>query len=232
MSDRCAVAYRGIRERVIGLVTPLGPAADDAPVPATPRWSVHDLVAHLVGVARDAVDGRLDGLSTEAWTDAQVQRRRGLPREALLAEWAEYGPRFERRLARLPEAAAGQAVLDAFSHEQDLRHAIGVPGARTSDAVSVAFDWLCGARASVGAPTLRFVTEVGERISGPGAPVATVTASRFELLRASTGRRTREEVAAYAGASLRPELLLAAPFFTLRATSLREQHDAGAPRPD
>jgi uncharacterized protein (TIGR03083 family) len=222
MTDRCDVAYRGVRERVTGIVAALDRGADEAPVPATPSWRIHDLLAHLVGVSRDAVEGRLDGVSTDAWTAAQVERRRDAATEALLAEWDEYGPRFERRLGRLPDSAAGRAVLDAVSHEHDLRQATGLPGARASDAVSVAFDWACGARPR-STPALRFVTEAGERVAGECEPVATVTATRFELLRASTGRRTREEVVAYGwDGPCDPGLLLHGAVFAFRDETLRE----------
>ncbi len=224
MTSDCATAYRGVRERVTGIVRGLDDAAGAAVVPATPSWSVHDLLAHLVGVSRDAVDGRLDGVSSEAWTDAQVQRRRGVPRDALLDEWGEYGPRFERRLARLPEEVGGQALLDAVTHEHDLRHAVGAPGARDADAVAIAFEWMCGARERGGRPALRWRTEVGERVAGVGDPVATLTASRFELLRAAAGRRTREEVLAYArDRRYDAGAVLLAPMFAMRDVSLRER---------
>jgi hypothetical protein len=75
LTDIAGAAYRGVRERVSALVRTLDPAAA-TPVPATPAWSVPDLLARLVGVSRDAVEGRLDGVSTDAWTAAQVDRRR------------------------------------------------------------------------------------------------------------------------------------------------------------
>ncbi len=223
-ASRCASAYRGVRERATGIVRGLDDPAAAAVVPATPAWSVHDLLAHLVGVSRDAVDGRLDGSTSDAWTDAQVQRRRGVPRAALLDEWGEYGPLFEVRLARLPAEVGGQAVLDAVTHEHDLRHAVGLPGARDSDAVAVAFEWMCGARERTGRPALRYRTEVGERVAGVGEPVASLAASRFELLRAATGRRTRAEVLAY-GPDRRydPGAVLLAPLFTLRDVALDER---------
>jgi hypothetical protein len=70
MTDTSGAAYGVVRERVTALVRTLDPAAEATPVPATPAWSVHDLLAHLVGVSRDAVEGRLDGVSTDAWTAA------------------------------------------------------------------------------------------------------------------------------------------------------------------
>ncbi len=224
MTSRCAAACRTIRERVTGIARSLDDAAGAAVVPATPAWSVHDLLAHLVGVARDVVEGRLDGIGGDAWTDAQVQRRRGVPRAALLDEWGEYGPQFELRLARMPEEVAGQAVFDTVTHEHDLRHAVGLPGARDSDAVAVAFEWMCGARERTGRPALRWRTEAGERVAGVGDPIATVTASRFELLRAAAGRRTRAEVLAHdRDRPYDPDAVLLAPLFTLRDVSLQER---------
>jgi hypothetical protein len=44
--------YLAARERVVALVTNDG-VDPDAPVLATPGWSVRDVVAHLAGVARD-----------------------------------------------------------------------------------------------------------------------------------------------------------------------------------
>ncbi len=223
-ASRCASAYRGVRERATGIVRGLDDPVTAAVVPATPAWSVHDLLAHLVGVSRDAVDGRLDGITSDAWTDAQVQRRRGVPRAALLDEWGEYGPLFERRLARLPEAVGGQALVDAVTHEHDLRHAVGLPGDRDADAVALGFEWMCGARERTGRPALRWRTEAGEHVAGVGDPIATVTASRFELLRAATGRRTRAEVLAYdRDRPYDPDAVLLAPLFTLRDVSLQER---------
>jgi uncharacterized protein (TIGR03083 family) len=225
MTERCSTAYHGVRERVAEIVGSLDPGTDVAPAPATPAWTVHDLLAHLVGVARDVVEGRLDGVTTEAWTAAQVDRRRDVPTAALLAEWDEFGAHFESELVAIPEHVAGQAVLDAVTHEHDLRHATGQGGARTSDATTVAFDWACATRTHLRAPALRFRTDAGERVSGAGEPVATVTASRFELLRAFTGRRTEAEVRAFGwdAPDVRPALLLLAPIFTFRSASLQER---------
>ena len=48
-----------------------------------------------------------------------------------------------------------------------------------------------------GGPSLRFVTEDKEWVAGGGEPVATVRASRFELFRALSGRRSPDQVHAY-----------------------------------
>ena len=58
--------YRGIRGRVSDLVRDLDEATLERIAPATPLWTVHDVLAHLVGDVTDIVDGNLDGVATDA----------------------------------------------------------------------------------------------------------------------------------------------------------------------
>ena len=61
--------------------------------------------------------------------------------------------------------------------------------------------------ASRGLPPVRFVTEEGDDIiAGDGEPAATVTASRFDLFRALTGRRSLEQIDEFAWNGDRDEL--------------------------
>jgi uncharacterized protein (TIGR03083 family) len=216
-------AYAGVRERVTALVREAGDDRLQQPSPATPGWTAHDVLAHLVGVTEDVVDGRLDGIATDPWTQAQVDRWRDRDVPALLAAWDEYGPRFEALMDSVPRETAGQAVFDAFTHEQDLRLALGRPGARDSDAMAISWSWIVDARTRAGAVAVHFVTEVGEAVAGAGEPVATVRASRFDLLRAFSGRRTASEIAAFGwDGEPRPELMIAAPIFSMRDAPLGE----------
>jgi uncharacterized protein (TIGR03083 family) len=223
MSESHAVAYKALRGRVRELVEAADPAALDAIVPATPEWRARDVLAHLVGVTDDVVNGRLDGIASNAWTQAQVDARTDRPVAELLVEWDETAPQFESMLAAAPAEIAGQALFDAATHEHDLRNALGAPGARASDALGSGWDWLIGARTRNGAPAICFVDEDGERDSGVGELVARVEASRFELFRAVSGRRTAVEVATY-GWDREPDaaLLLGADIFTIRTASLGE----------
>jgi hypothetical protein len=54
-------AYRNARSRVSDLAATLSDDQLQPPVPATPGWTVHELLAHLVGGAADAANRRLDG---------------------------------------------------------------------------------------------------------------------------------------------------------------------------
>jgi uncharacterized protein (TIGR03083 family) len=223
MSEAHAVAYRGVHERVKALIEAADPAALEQPAPATPEWTVREILCHLVGVTDDIVNGRLDGIASDGWTAAQVDKRCHASAADLLAEWDKWSPQFEEMLTAAPPEIAGQALFDAATHEHDMRHALGEPGARDSDAIDLAWEWIMIVRPLSGAPGLRFVTEAGTDEVGD-APVATIETTRFELLRATTGRRSAEEVAAYGwDPEPQPELLLAsADIFTLRPSPLNE----------
>ena len=45
-------------------------------VPATPAWTVHEVLAHLAGSASDAVTGRMDGAPGPEWTSRHVSAGR------------------------------------------------------------------------------------------------------------------------------------------------------------
>jgi uncharacterized protein (TIGR03083 family) len=224
MTEQHALVQAELRVRVTELVRDVDPSALDQPAAATPGWRVRDVLAHMVGVSDDVVNGRLDGIASDAWTGAQVERRRSISIDELLGDWEHYGPQFENLLAGAPEEIAGQAVFDAATHEHDVRQAIGRPGARDSDAMYLSWRWLVNTRTRAGSPAIRFVTEQGDDVAGAGEPQVTVHAPRFELLRATTGRRTAEEIAGYEWEPGPPDatFLVAAPFFTIRTQSLAE----------
>ena len=68
-----------------------------------------------------------------------------------------------------------------------------------------------------------FVVEGREQPSGVGDVRARVEASRFELFRAISGRRTESEIAGFTWDRMpEPMLLLGADIFTMRTTSLGE----------
>src|SRR4051812_24805127 len=174
MSEPHAVAYKTLRARVREVVASADPARLVVIVPATPEWRAHDVVAHLVGVPDDVVNGRLEGIASDPWTQAQVDKRAALATTDLLAEWDEKGPAFEALLASAPAEIAGQAIFDAATHEHDLRHALGLPGARGSDAIAVGWDWIIDARTRGGGHALCFVTDGDEQVSGTGDVVARI----------------------------------------------------------
>ena len=59
--------YERCVEEVADLAAGLGPDELRHRVPATPEWSVHQVLAHLAGGAHDVVDGRMDDAPMPAW---------------------------------------------------------------------------------------------------------------------------------------------------------------------
>jgi hypothetical protein len=108
--------YRAVRERVTALVVSLGGAELDARVPACPAWTVSAVVA-----------GRLAGVPTDEFTAGQVARLAAVPIAERLTRWADTAPQFEQTVSTFQ---VWPAVIDVASHEQDIRGAIGRPGAR------------------------------------------------------------------------------------------------------
>ena len=223
MPEEHGIAYRELRERVSALVRDASPGALDVSSAATPEWRVHDVLAHMVGVTNDIVNGRMEGIASDAWTQAQVDPRGAVSLDELLAEWDEFGPHFEAMLTAAPAEISGQALFDAGTHEHDIRHALGEPGARDSDAVAIGYSWSIGVRTRNEAPAICFVTEYESATAGAGKTIATVEATRFEFFRAFAGRRTVEEIEHYGWEpDAHPELLLVASFFAMRTSSLGE----------
>ena len=214
-----SAAYCGLRERVSAMVATAPIEQLQAIAPATPEWRVHDVIAHMVGVPADVLAGRMEGVTTDAWTAAQVDARRDLPTAALIDEWSANAATFEPMLGDFG-VMAGQALLDACTHEHDVRDALGAPGARDTDAVHIGSQWL-GDRigdfnAAAGHGPLRIETDLWSETYGDGEPVATLRVSAFELMRGSTGRRSQRQLDTWdwSGAA-RPELVVM-PIFTAR----------------
>ena len=187
--------YAGTRDRVLTLVTGLSETGQAAPVPACPGWSVRDVLAHLAAIAGDASTGLLAGPPDDAETAVQVARFAGRDLAQILAAWEAAAPAFGQLIA---SARLWPAVIDVASHEHDIRGALGVPGARDSEAVtecaSRLLRWL---RPAV---PLRVIVEDGEWQVGPDntglQPCLTLTTTRFEAFRWRMGRRSRAQLAA------------------------------------
>jgi uncharacterized protein (TIGR03083 family) len=184
--------YRETRERLTALVAALDDAALAAPVPTCPGWLVRDVVAHLAAVVEDVLAGRLAGPPTEEETAIQVARYAGRPMTQTLAGWTAGAPQFEEIIGAFK---VPQAVIDVASHEQDIRGALGQPGARDTEAIRQMGGWLLE-RLQTPVP-VRVTVEDAEFRAGPeGAPVLGLTTTRFEAFRWRMGRRSRDQLAA------------------------------------
>jgi uncharacterized protein (TIGR03083 family) len=184
--------YRATRQRVTSLVADLDPAGLSTPVPACPGWTVRDVVAHLTGVVEDALAGRLNGPPTDEVTGAQVERWRQRGLDDLLATWEKLAPDFETGVDAI---RSRPAVIDAATHEQDIRGALGQPGARDSEVVLIGSRWLVE---GLEPPVALTVVVDGDEIRvGPegGGPL-TVRTDHFDAFRWRMGRRSRSQLAA------------------------------------
>jgi uncharacterized protein (TIGR03083 family) len=220
-----AGAYCALRGRVIALIRSATDEQLDAHAPATPEWRTRDVLAHLTGVTADILSGNLDGVGTDPWTKVQVDARRDRTVAELTEEWETNGPQIDPLISSFG-VIAGQFLGDAVTHEHDIRGALDAPGARDSEGLAIGFVWL-GSRvgeirdgAEAGALTVE--TEAGPYTFGNGPPTETCATSRFDFVRASTGRRSVEQIAAWDwDGEPRPELLVM-PIFAPRPDPLIE----------
>ena len=184
--------YRKTRERLTALVAGLDQVELGTPVPACPGWAVADVIGHLAAIPEDALAGRLTGPPSEEETAAQVVRFRGRPMAQTLAGWTEVAPRFEEIVATFK---VWPAVIDVATHEQDIRGAVGRPGARDTEVIKEMSGWLL-ARLS---PPIRLRVTVGDthiQVGPDGEPVLGLTTTWYEAFRWRMGRRSRDQLAA------------------------------------
>jgi uncharacterized protein (TIGR03083 family) len=194
--------YRSCRERITTLVS--APGVDpDLVVPATPEWSVHDVIAHLSGIAEDAAQGNMAGAPGESWTAAQVTRGRERSIAELIEKWNEYAPGMEAFFSSPGGEAMAAGVFDVHTHEADLRNALGLPVAVPADFLS----WAAG----------NFRVSFTDALAETDLPAVEVAASDLDWFRGRLGRRTVDEVCAF-GWSAEPAPYLDAFFIFGRAS--------------
>ena len=176
-----SAAYIELRTRVVALLRSTPEEHGDHVVPACPDWTVRQLVGHMVGVPEDILTGNMSGVTTPEWTAAQVARHEGKSLRELADSYALTGQVFDDVLPMIPEPVNSQMVMDAVTHELDLRDALGDSGARDSVAVDVALRWL----------QFAFVTQMP---AGTFNPFVVDGLGAYELLRSLTGRRTTAQM--------------------------------------
>lgn len=171
MTDWVRVYAEGVAA-VAALVTTLTDDELTTAVPATPAWTVHDVVAHLAGTAVDATTDQMDGAPGAAWTQRQVEERRDAEVAELVAELRGTLP------SMTPVIEASQPprlVWNLVVHLTDLTEALGRPAPAPE----------------MWQPVLAALRDlVPEPLRG---------ADDYELFRVLFSRRSRAQVAALAG---------------------------------
>jgi uncharacterized protein (TIGR03083 family) len=200
---KAGAIYADTRVRISDLARQLSADELATPLPACPAWTVRDVIGHLTGLIDDATHRRLAGLGTDEWTMAQVNAHRAKSLEQVLADWAQVAAAAEADLEGTIGPMGIRLVSDAWTHEQDIRGALGRPGAREDN--------------SALAPTLAIQTAtLGERLDAAGLPgialrgadglsldagsappgITLRVPTTWHYLRAVTSRRSRAQVSA------------------------------------
>ncbi|MGK2958254.1 MAG: maleylpyruvate isomerase family mycothiol-dependent enzyme [Acidimicrobiales bacterium] len=195
-----AKAHAEGRQRLSGFITGLDDAQLSTMTLACPKWDVRSLMGHVVGVAADMAEGNFPSGDVHEWIQAAVDAREGLNLSELLDEWDEVGPTIDTWLTNMPSMMGDLLIGDLVTHEQDIRGALGLPGAREGATYELAatgyLDALSGRIVGAGLPALLVRPDGTERVLGEGDHGATVTASTFEILRSIGGRRTVAQISA------------------------------------
>lgn len=215
-----ALLFREGRRKVAGLAR--GLTNDDllSPVPATPGWTIRDIIGHLAGdsacvIAGDLPDAYFANFGDPSvvgvlndWTAAQVSERAHLPLDAVLTEWEASATTIEKMMSGerswpdgLPMFVDRVLLTDLGVHQQDIYGALGFVRDREDPLIRIAtagYVASMGFRLSAaGLPPLEVSAGDSVRQTHPGKVEARVSGSRFEIFRALSGRRNPDQVRAF-----------------------------------
>jgi len=216
------LAYAETKARLVGSIGPPDSPSWSNGVPATPGWSVLDVVAHVTGLAADAANGGMPGdlnlleqfrdpevvAARDAYADGHVIRRRERTPAEIIEEWDAAEPSLLEQLrgertgpGALPFGFDVVLVTDLCVHADDVAFALGLPPPNRHSAASrvalagYAFGIDYRIRA-LGLPGLTLRYDGKERTLGDEPAAADVAADPWELLRALAGRRSRAQIRA------------------------------------
>ena len=182
------------QHRVTELVEHLSAEQARTKVPATPDWTVRELLSHMIGLDADIVAGDEPDDHNSAWTQKQVDARAADDIATLLAEWRELSEPLTQWMA----ANNGRPMGDVLIHEQDLRGALAVSGAQDTDGMLAMRERMVGGFAD-GVGELAPIALVGDGWTwvsrGELAGAQTVLrAPDFDLTRALMSRRSQRQL--------------------------------------
>jgi uncharacterized protein (TIGR03083 family) len=191
--------YEAVRRRFIATARGAGVAGLARLVPATPVWTVRDVIAHVVGLAADLNAANLPTpADADAWTRAQVSARSGRSLDALVAEWDREAPVFEDGLRLFGYETGAHFTADLHCHHQDVREALGLAADDDPLAVRVSLDHYLGflheQLSQQAQGSVEVVADGEARTLGAGPLLATVRAGNFDLLRSFSARRSLRQI--------------------------------------
>lgn len=188
--------YHSTRRRIAELVGGLSDDELGLVVPACPEWTVHDLVAHVVGTPEAIASGSVPSGDRHAWIEGVLEERRGVPASELLDRWEAC----EAATSAVVDGGGSLLLVDLVTHEHDLRGAVGQPGARgvpeVRAIVQLLLEHLAPAISQAGVGAL--VVDSGEVrwASQFVRPGCTIRVDPWEATRVLMSRRTADEVRA------------------------------------
>ncbi|MBF4161066.1 maleylpyruvate isomerase N-terminal domain-containing protein [Nocardioides acrostichi] len=195
--------YRDLVEAIAALALDLPADSLAAVVPATPQWSVRQLIAHLAGGPADAVADRMDGAPGPSWTTRHVAEREGRAVADLVEEMRANTDAVAASVEDNPRPAI---VWDLAVHHADLHEALGR---------GVPPEWSWSPVVHALAPMLlsKVPAEVhcGDATYGAGGP--DVTVDPYELFRVAFSRRSRAQVSRVFAGRVESALLDELPIF-------------------
>lgn len=162
-------------------------------VPSCPAWTARDLLSHMIGLDADVLAGDEPDDHNATWTQRQVDERKGRDVAALLDEWAGLIEPMQAWMRANNPRPMGDVVI----HEQDLRGALGVPGAKDAAGTASLRDTFAGRMARrVAAAGLPPVALVGSSwtFGDPDDAGLVLAADDFELARAVLSRRSADQL--------------------------------------
>lgn len=185
--------WGGLYGEHVAAVTGLALGLDDETlalhVPATPAWSVMDVLRHLAGTSTDGITGRMDGAPGPEWSARHVSERVGLSVADLVEELRANVEGVTHLVAGEPRPAL---VWDIAVHHADLHEALGrppLPEHLWAPVLAAAAPRMLG--------ELPVTVRAGTATYGAGGPAAEV--SPYELFRAVFSRRSRAQIAGWSG---------------------------------
>jgi uncharacterized protein (TIGR03083 family) len=219
VSDLSGV-YETARRDVSELLNGLSSEELHNEVPATGGWTIRDIAAHLTGDAACLLKGDFpkeffEAFGDEAavvklneWTAGMVKDRADMAIPQLMEEWDRSAESIVKMMRgdepwpeELPWFADRVLVTDLAVHQQDINGALGIEKDRDAPQVKIGLTGYIATMdfrlQSAGKPAVRLTSGDKEWTAGGDDPVATVSASRFELFRAMSGRRNPDQIRAY-----------------------------------
>ena len=189
--DLIASVYVSCADRIGELAAGLGADDLNRKVPGAPLWSVRELLSHLVGGPADIIAGKLDGVATEPWTQAQVDARLGHSVPELLDEWSGYREAIDGvcRSGQVPAIS-----MDIVTHEQDINGALGAPSSLDAASIDFAVNGFAARAVKVckdAGLSLEITDGDGWSMGEPGG--VTLVGSKHDLIRLMAGRRSKRQ---------------------------------------